>query len=79
MGQTVRNADGARAQTRSVSARRACTRLGPTQLAFAARFGLDEATSRNREQGRNRPDPAARALLRIIESHPEVVEEAPAP
>lgn len=50
-------------------------RLGLTQDAFAIRFGFELDTVRNWEQGRNRPDAAARTLIALIDRHPEVVEE----
>ena len=51
-------------------------RTGLSRPRFAARFGLDPRALQEWEQGRRRPDRAARLLLRIIERHPEVVEEA---
>lgn len=51
-------------------------RLGLSQAEFAARFGIDLDTLQNWEQGRNRPDRTARILLRVIELHPEAVEDA---
>jgi len=44
--------------------------------AFEARFGIPASTVNNWEQGRRKPDPAARLLLKIIETEPEVVERA---
>lgn len=44
--------------------------------AFEARFGIPASTVNNWEQGRRKPDPAARLLLKIIETDPEVVERA---
>lgn len=49
-------------------------RLGLTQAAFAARFGLELDSVRNWEQGRYTPDPVARTLLKIIEQSPEIVD-----
>ncbi len=49
-------------------------RLGLTQAAFAARFGLELDSVRNWEQGRYTPDPVARTLLKIIEQSPETVD-----
>lgn len=43
---------------------------------FEARFGVPARTLEGWEQGRRRPDPASRALLRVIESEPEAVERA---
>lgn len=51
-------------------------RLGMTQAAFAAAFGLPLGTVRDWEQGRKRPDAPARALLRVIEREPEAVLRA---
>lgn len=50
-------------------------RLGLTQAAFAARFGLELDSVRNWEQGRYRPDPVARTLLKVIEQSPEAVDK----
>ena len=49
---------------------------GLSRPRFAARFGLDPRAVQDWEQGRRRPDRAARVLLRVIERHPDVVEEA---
>ena len=43
---------------------------------FERRFGIPAATMENWEQGRRRPDPAARALLIVIEREPSAVERA---
>lgn len=43
---------------------------------FEFRFGVPAATMNNWEQGRRSPDPAARALLKVIEKNPKAVEEA---
>lgn len=51
-------------------------RLGLTQAAFAARFGLELDSVRNWEQGRYAPDPVARTLLKVIEQSPEAVDKA---
>lgn len=42
---------------------------------FERRFGIPASTVNNWEQGRRKPDPAGRLLLRVIESAPETVEE----
>lgn len=47
-----------------------------SQEAFAARFGLSPATVRDWEQGRRRPDAAARVLLLTIASNPAAVDSA---
>lgn len=41
---------------------------------FERRFGIPASTLNNWEQGRRRPDPAARLLLKLIEAAPETVE-----
>ncbi len=46
-----------------------------SQSAFAMRFGIPAATLRDWEQGRRAPEPCARILLKIIDLHPEVVDE----
>ena len=51
-------------------------RMKLSQNQFAAKFGFSPALVRNWEQGRNRPDGAARVLLAVIASHPEAVEDA---
>ena len=51
-------------------------RLGLTQVAFAATFGLSVGTVRDWEQGKAAPDLAARALLAVIGHRPDVVREA---
>lgn len=47
-----------------------------SQSEFAARFGFSPALVRNWEQGRNRPDGAARVLLAVIAQHPGAVDDA---
>lgn len=51
-------------------------RLGMTQARFAAVIGVPVATLRNWEQGRVVPEPAARALLRILDREPEAALRA---
>lgn len=51
-------------------------RMGLSQAAFAARFGFSLDAVQNWEQGRRRPEGAARALLRVIEREPEAVRRA---
>ncbi len=46
--------------------------------AFEDRFGIPASTVSNWEQGRRKPDPAARLLLKLIEQNPELVESAAA-
>jgi putative transcriptional regulator len=51
-------------------------RLGLSQRRFAERFGFKLDAVQNWEQGRRRPEGAARAFLRVIEREPEAVERA---
>jgi putative transcriptional regulator len=50
--------------------------LGLSQAAFARRFGLDVTAVQAWEQGRRRPDRAARILLAVIAREPEAVLRA---
>ncbi len=50
--------------------------LGLSQRAFARRFGLDVTAVHAWEQGRRRPDRAARILLAVIAKEPEAVRRA---
>ena len=50
--------------------------LAMTQEQFARTFKLSLATLRDWEQGRTRPDRAARAFLKVIAYNPEFVKEA---
>lgn len=47
-----------------------------SQREFAATLGLDVRTLQNWEQGRNKPDPAALALIRAFDAAPEIVSAA---
>jgi putative transcriptional regulator len=51
-------------------------RLGLSQGEFAQRFGFKLNAVQNWEQGRRRPDGAARAFLRVIDREPEAVLRA---
>src|SRR3954469_20063779 len=51
--------------------RQARKKVGQSQEAFAAALELPVATLRNWEQGRFNPDPAARALMRLVSRDPE--------
>jgi putative transcriptional regulator len=51
-------------------------RLGLSQAEFASRFGFKLDALQNWEQGRRRPEGAARAFLRVIEREPEAVQRA---
>ena len=53
--------------------------LGLTQEAFAEQFHIPIGTLRDWEQGRNSPDRAAEAYLRVIARDPEAVRRALAP
>jgi putative transcriptional regulator len=48
---------------------------GMTQEAFAAAYGLPLTTLRDWEQGRARPDTAARSYLLVISRAPKMVEQ----
>ena len=52
------------------------TRLGLSQDEFAKRFGFKLDALQIWEQGRRRPDRAARAFLRVIEREPDAVLRA---
>jgi len=51
-------------------------KLGLSQNAFAARFGISPGTLKNWEQGLRDPDAQARVLLTIIDREPEAVQRA---
>ena len=51
-------------------------KLGKSQSEFALMIGVSVSTLQNWEQGRRRPEGPARALLKVVASHPEVVEES---
>ena len=51
-------------------------RLGLSQADFAMRFGFKLDAVQNWEQGRRRPEGAARAFLRVIEREPAAVRRA---
>ena len=53
--------------------------LGLTQEEFANQFHIPIGTLRDREQGRNVPDKAAEAYLRVIARDPDAVRRALAP
>jgi putative transcriptional regulator len=52
------------------------TATGLSRAEFARRFALDPRALQDWEQGRRRPDRAARAYLTVIARHPEAVIEA---
>ncbi|MCQ8240090.1 NadS family protein [Rhizosaccharibacter radicis] len=49
-------------------------RRGLSQVAFARRYGFSPDAVRDWEQGRRRPEQAARTLLLVIDKEPEAVE-----
>ncbi len=51
-------------------------RLGLSQSAFAHSFGLDVTAIHAWEQGRRKPDRAARVLLAVIAKEPDAVRRA---
>lgn len=51
-------------------------RMKLSRQKFADRFGLDARALQDWEQGRRRPDRAARVLLTVIERNPKAVEKA---
>jgi putative transcriptional regulator len=51
-------------------------KLGMSQARFAASFGFVLDAVQNWEQGRRRPEGAARAFLKVIEHEPEAVKRA---
>ena len=50
--------------------------FGMSQPQFAAAFGFTVASLRDWEQGRRRPEMAARTLLMVIRRNPDIVQEA---
>ena len=54
-------------------------KLGMSQDEFAQRYGLTAARVRDWEQGRSKPDSAARAYLIVIDKVPDAVEHALSP
>jgi putative transcriptional regulator len=53
--------------------------LNLSQAEFSGRFGIPIATLRDWEQGRRKPEGAARALMLVIKSDPEAVTRALTP
>ena len=51
-------------------------RLGLSQRQFSERFGFRVDAVQNWEQGRRRPEGAARALLTVIDREPDAVRRA---
>jgi putative transcriptional regulator len=48
---------------------------GLSQSAFAALLGVSVRTLQDWEQGRREPSGAAKTLIRVAETHPEVLQE----
>lgn len=59
----------------AVDVRAIRARTGLSQTRFARRFGFTPSAVRDWEQGRRQPEAAARVLLLVIASKPEVVDE----
>jgi len=59
-----------------VDARAVRAATGLSRAEFARRFALDPRALQDWEQGRRRPDRAARAYLTVIARHPDAVVEA---
>lgn len=51
-------------------------KVARSAAAFEERFGIPASTVNNWEQGRRKPDLAARLLLHVIDQSPEAVEKA---
>jgi transcriptional regulator with XRE-family HTH domain len=60
----------------SVDVAKVRRRLGLSQAVFARTFGLDVTALHAWEQGRRRPDRAARVLLAVISKEPQAVLRA---
>lgn len=75
LGQAVIAANAA-AGAPTMDVRSVRRKRGLTQQAFADTFGFTVGAVRDWEQGRKRPDRAARVLLAVIQTSPEVVADA---
>lgn len=70
----MRNGQAARVtKVRLPDAAEARTRVGLSQQEFARLLGVSARTLQDWEQGRREPTGAARLLLRVAASHPEVL------
>jgi len=63
-------------EVRPPDVRKVREQLGVSQAEFAMMIGVSPRTLQNWEQGRRRPEGAARALLRVAARNPEAVLEA---
>lgn len=59
-----------------ISVRSVREALHLSQAQFALRFGLEEATVKNWEQGKSKPNATAMTLIWTIHRHPEAVVDA---
>jgi putative transcriptional regulator len=64
------------AQTAAALVRTVRERLGISQTAFAARYGIAPVTLRDWEQGRKAPDRTAMSYLKVIAKEPDLVAKA---
>jgi putative transcriptional regulator len=62
--------------TPEVDVRAIREQTGLSRTKFAERFALDPRALQDWEQGRRRPDRAARAYLTVIARNPEAVRDA---
>jgi DNA-binding transcriptional regulator YiaG len=60
----------------TISVRSVREALHLSQAQFALRFGLEEATVKNWEQGKSKPNATAMTLIWTIHRHPEAVVDA---
>ena len=70
----VRQATRMWAPPKAVDVKGIRKRRGLSQVAFAHRYGFSPDAVRDWEQGRRRPEQAARTLLLVIDSDPDAVE-----
>lgn len=61
---------------KAVNVRKVRLKLKLSQEKFAKQYGLSVSSVRDWEQGRRKPERAARVLLRVIEKNPKAVSEA---
>ena len=63
-------------RVRPVDPKRIRHKLRASQSQFALMLGVSKATLQNWEQGRREPGGSAKALLKVVERHPDAVLEA---